>query len=65
MVRPHNVQCDFFVENGDPQTYVIIEHYKDPAAMQAHGASDSADSAAAEPACRLRQAGRIKFEVVL
>lgn len=29
-----------FVEAGDPQTYVIIERYKDQAAVQAHGASD-------------------------
>jgi len=38
--EPGNVQYDFFVEAGDPQTYVIIERYKDQAAMQAHGASD-------------------------
>jgi quinol monooxygenase YgiN len=38
--EPGNVQYDFFVEAGDPQTYVIIERYKDQAAMQAHGASE-------------------------
>ncbi len=37
--EPGNVQYDFFVEAGDPQTYVIIERYKDQAAVQAHGAS--------------------------
>jgi quinol monooxygenase YgiN len=38
--EPGNVQYDFFVEAGDPQTYVIIERYRDQAAVQAHGASE-------------------------
>ncbi len=38
--EPGNVQYDFFVMGNDPQTYVIIERYKDQAAMQAHGASE-------------------------
>jgi quinol monooxygenase YgiN len=38
--EPGNAQYDFFVMANDPQTYVIIERYKDQAAMQAHGASE-------------------------
>ncbi len=38
--EPGNEQYDFFVMRNDPQTYVIIERYKDQAAMQAHGGSE-------------------------
>jgi quinol monooxygenase YgiN len=38
--EPGNVQYDFFVMANDPQTYVIIERYKDQDAMRAHGASE-------------------------
>ena len=40
--EPGNVQYDLLVLAGDPDTYVIIEHYKDAAAVAAHGQSDKA-----------------------
>ncbi|HTR00847.1 MAG TPA: putative quinol monooxygenase [Candidatus Acidoferrum sp.] len=40
--EPGNVQYDLLVMAGDPDTYVIIERYKDAAAVAAHGQSDKA-----------------------
>jgi len=40
--EPGNVQYDLLVMSGDPDTYVIIEHYKDAAAVAAHGQSEKA-----------------------
>ena len=40
--EPGNVQYDLLVMAGDPDTYVIIEHYKDAAAVAAHGQSEKA-----------------------
>lgn len=38
--EPGNVTYDLFHLAGDPQTYVVFEHYKDPAAVSAHGKSE-------------------------
>jgi quinol monooxygenase YgiN len=35
--EPGNVQYDLYTMAQDPQTYVVIEHYKDAAAIRAHG----------------------------
>lgn len=35
--EPGNVQYDLYVTAQDPQTYVVVEHYKDAAAVRAHG----------------------------
>jgi quinol monooxygenase YgiN len=35
--EPGNVQYDLYRMAEDPQTYVVIEHYKDAAAVRAHG----------------------------
>ncbi len=40
--EPGNVQYDLLVMAGDPATYVIIERYKDAAAVAAHGTSEKA-----------------------
>ena len=40
--EPGNVQYDLLVMAGDPEVYVIIERYKDVAAVDAHGRSDKA-----------------------
>jgi len=40
--EPGNVQYDLLVMAGDPTVYVIIEHYKDAAAVAAHGQSAQA-----------------------
>jgi quinol monooxygenase YgiN len=40
--EPGNVQYDLLVMAGDPEVYVIIERYKDAAAVAAHGQSDKA-----------------------
>ena len=40
--EPGNVQYDLLVMAGDPAVYVIIEHYKDAAAVAAHGQSAQA-----------------------
>ncbi|MET0281616.1 MAG: antibiotic biosynthesis monooxygenase [Steroidobacteraceae bacterium] len=40
--RPANVQYDLLVTAGDPAVYVIIEHYKDAAAVAAHGQGERA-----------------------
>ncbi len=40
--EPGNVQYDLLVMAGDPDIYVIIERYKDAAAVAAHGQSDKA-----------------------
>jgi quinol monooxygenase YgiN len=37
--EPGNVQYDLYRMPQDPQTYVVIEHYKDAAAVRAHGQS--------------------------
>ena len=34
--EPGNLYYDLYLSNEDPQTYVIIEHYKDQAALAAH-----------------------------
>ncbi len=46
--EPGNVQYDLLVMAGDPATYVIIERYKDGAAVEAHGKSDKAKAMFAE-----------------
>ncbi len=38
--EPGNITYDLFHLAGDPQTYVVFEHYKDPAAVAAHGKSE-------------------------
>jgi quinol monooxygenase YgiN len=38
--EPGNITYDLFRLAGDPQTYVVFEHYKNPAAVAAHGKSD-------------------------
>ena len=38
--EPGNVYYDFFVDNNDPQLYVIVERYKDADAVAAHGKSE-------------------------
>ena len=40
--EPGNVQYDLLVMAGEPEVYVIIERYKDAAAVAAHGQSDKA-----------------------
>jgi len=35
--EPGNVQYDLYREAQDEQSYVVIEHYKDAAAVRAHG----------------------------
>lgn len=40
--EPGNVQYDLLVMAGDPDVYVIIERYKDAAAVATHGQSDKA-----------------------
>jgi quinol monooxygenase YgiN len=40
--EPGNVQYDLVVMANDPDVYVIIERYKDAAAVAAHGKSDRA-----------------------
>jgi len=40
--EPGNVQYDLLVMAGDPTVYVIVERYKDAAAVAAHGQSEKA-----------------------
>ena len=40
--EPGNVQYDLLVMGNDPTVYVIIERYKDAAAVAAHGQSEKA-----------------------
>ena len=40
--EPGNVQYDLLVMAGDPEVYVIIERYKDAAAVAAHGQGERA-----------------------
>jgi quinol monooxygenase YgiN len=40
--EPGNVQYDLLVMANDPEVYVIIERYKDAAAVAAHGQSEKA-----------------------
>ena len=40
--EPGNAQYDLLVIAGDPAVYVIIERYKDAAAVAAHGQSERA-----------------------
>jgi quinol monooxygenase YgiN len=40
--EPGNVQYDLMVMAGDPEVYVIVERYKDAAAVAAHGQSEKA-----------------------
>jgi quinol monooxygenase YgiN len=40
--EPGNVQYDLLVMAGEPEVYVIIERYKDAAAVDAHGKSEKA-----------------------
>jgi quinol monooxygenase YgiN len=40
--EPGNVQYDLLVMGNDPDVYVIIERYKDAAAIAAHGQSEQA-----------------------
>lgn len=35
--EPGNVYYDLYLPSADSQTYVIIEHYRNAAAVQAHG----------------------------
>ena len=36
--EPGNIYYELY-KTGEPQTYVVLEHYKDPAAVAAHGKS--------------------------
>jgi quinol monooxygenase YgiN len=38
--EPGNINYDFYRDSTDPQLYVIVERYKDAAAITAHGKSD-------------------------
>jgi quinol monooxygenase YgiN len=40
--EPGNVYYDLMVMAGDPDVYVIVERYKDAAAVAAHGQSEKA-----------------------
>lgn len=40
--EPGNVQYDLLVMAGEPDVYVIVERYKDAAAVAAHGQSEKA-----------------------
>lgn len=40
--EPGNVQYDLLVMANDPDVYVIVERYKDAAAVAAHGQSEQA-----------------------
>ena len=40
--EPGNINYDFYRDSTDPQTYVIVERYKDAAATTAHGQSEHA-----------------------
>ena len=40
--EPGNVQYDLMVMASDPEVYVIVERYKDAAAVAAHGQSEKA-----------------------
>lgn len=40
--EPGNVQYDLMVMANDPEVYVIVERYKDAAAVAAHGQSEKA-----------------------
>ena len=40
--EPGNIYYDFYVDQKDPQLYVIVERYKDAAATTAHGESEHA-----------------------
>jgi quinol monooxygenase YgiN len=40
--EPGNLYYDLYRVDQDPQTYVILEHYKDQAAITAHGQSGHA-----------------------
>jgi quinol monooxygenase YgiN len=40
--EPGNIYYDFYVDQKDPQLYVIVERYKDAAATAAHGQSEHA-----------------------
>jgi autoinducer 2-degrading protein len=40
--EPGNIYYDFYVDQKDPQLYVIVERYKDAAATVAHGQSEHA-----------------------
>jgi quinol monooxygenase YgiN len=40
--EPGNIYYELYHEAGDPQTYVIVEHYKDAQAVSAHGRTEHA-----------------------
>lgn len=40
--EPGNVYYDLFVTTDDPQTYVIVERYRDASAVAAHGKTEHA-----------------------
>lgn len=40
--EPGNINYDFYHDSTDPQSYVIIERYKNADAVKAHGQSDHA-----------------------
>jgi quinol monooxygenase YgiN len=40
--EPGNITYDLFHLAGDPQTYVVFEHYRNPAAVAAHGKTEHA-----------------------
>ena len=40
--EPGNLYYDLYRLDQDPQTYVILEHYRDQAAITAHGQSEHA-----------------------
>jgi quinol monooxygenase YgiN len=40
--EPGNIYYELYRTNDEPQTYVVLEHYKDAAAVAAHGKSPHA-----------------------
>ena len=45
--EPGNVYYDLYLPSADSQTYVIIEHYRNAAAVQAHGKDPNTQKMAA------------------
>jgi quinol monooxygenase YgiN len=45
--EPGNVYYDLYLPSADSQTYVLIEHYRDAAAVQAHGKDPNTQKMAA------------------
>lgn len=45
--EPGNVYYDLYLPSADSQTYVLIEHYQDAAAVKAHGQDPNTQAMAA------------------